>query len=803
MSKTKPQSLVQYEEAGLPLIPLHRWDRRTAKGGELGKAPIDANWPEREYKYSQIKLHMEEGKNVGVRLGDGWGVIDVDPRNGGSASLKRLTEFYKMSLKNYGHVITGRGDGGMHIYVRIPKGFRGRAKSEELPGVDFKHHPGMQVVAAGSVHPESQGLYTWGPTPLQNSEMLPDAVLKLFEVKRPPAALQGEGDETFGCIAPEQIAASLSALDPQEFRDHEDWLALMMSVHWLSGGQARTEWIDWSTNDPTYSDDGETIGTRWDSLSAEGGFAKRVVKGGFLYKCLYDRNLGQHAPRISASRDFADIDDEDLAGDSVADMSAEAKVLKVMNERHAVVSLAGSSFITRRTMRRDIRGRSIGTIEYCMPRDMRLMYQNKHITHTVPTANGEATKRANWFDFWVEHPSRREYESVTFAPESPPVIENADGSQTLNLWEGFALDPEHPGSGDWSLLDRMIFEAVCNGDPQLYEYLLNWIAYSYQHRARPQGVAVVMRGPKGVGKGTLARAWLEPWGIHGAATDDGEDIFGRFNAALEYKCGIFLDEAFWAGDRTMAGKIKARITEPQIRVEQKHQPQRWANNYLKIMIASNDEFVVPATTGERRFVIVDVNRSFKGDHTFWAELNAQLDNGGIQAFFHDMMKRPLGNWRPEANRIITDAEREQARYSLGEIADWWIDLLHRGELPGQIGDWARSPVWVPISSLRDHFDAYLGGRRGDWAYQFEQRFGWKLRDVLGGSDLQIKKVRLPDTDEFLELPRLGDGRVRCYQIPAIDVCKKTACELFGKNLFHREEEGASKSDEDFNPYDLI
>ena len=800
MSKTKPSSLGQYEEAGLPLIPLHRWDRKTAKGKELGKAPIDANWPETSYGFAEMRLHMEEGKNVGARLGGGWAVLDIDPRNGGTASLKRLTEFYKMNLKNYGHVITGRGDGGMHIYVRLPDGYRGRAKTEELPGVDFKHHPGMQVVAAGSVHPETQGVYSWGSTPLQNTDPIPDAVLKLFEVKRPPAALQGEGDQTFNCIGPEQIKVSLSALDPADFRDHEEWLALMMSVHWLSGGQARTEWVNWSTGDELFADDGEQIEYRWDSLSSEGGFAKRVVKGGFLYKCLFDRGLGQYAPRISASRDFSEINDEDLVGDSVQDLSEEAKTLKTMNDRHAVVSLAGSSFITRRTLRQDTKGRSLGTIEYCLPRDMRLMYQNKHLTHTVPTASGEATKRTNWFDFWVEHPSRREYESVTFAPESPPVIQNPDGSQTLNLWEGFAMDPENPGNGDWGLLDRMILEAVCNGDHQLYKYVLDWIAYSYQHRARPQGVALVMRGPKGVGKGTLARAWLEPWGLHGAATDDGEDIFGRFNAALEYKCGIFLDEAFWAGDRSIGAKIKARITEPQIRIEQKHQPQRWANNNLKIMIASNDEFVVPATTGERRFVIVDVNRAFKGDHQFWEDLNHQMDNGGIQAFFHDMMKRPLGKWRPEANRIITDAEREQARYSLGEIADWWIDLLHRAELPDQIGDWARSPVWVPVGSLRDHFDTHLGSRRGDWAFQFEQRFSWRLRDAIGSGSLQIKKIRLPDTEEFMHLPRLGDGRTRCFQIPSLQACRKVACEMFGKSLFDDEEQDDG---EDFDPMDLI
>ena len=62
------------------------------------------------------------------------------------------------------------------------------------------------------------------------------------------------------------------------------------------------------------------------------------------------------------------------------------------------------------------------------------------------------------------------------------------------------------------------------------------------------------------GKGTLAREWLSLWGLHGIATDDGDDLFGKYNADMEYKCGVFLDEAFWAGDKKTLGKVKARIT---------------------------------------------------------------------------------------------------------------------------------------------------------------------------------------------------------------------------------------------------
>lgn len=43
------------EEAGMELVPLHRWDSkradpRTGRSREMGKAPTDANWTRRPYR---------------------------------------------------------------------------------------------------------------------------------------------------------------------------------------------------------------------------------------------------------------------------------------------------------------------------------------------------------------------------------------------------------------------------------------------------------------------------------------------------------------------------------------------------------------------------------------------------------------------------------------------------------------------------------------------------------------------------------------------------------------------------------
>lgn len=63
---------------------------------------------------------------------------------------------------------------------------------------------------------------------------------------------------------------------------------------------------------------------------------------------------------------------------------------------------------------------------------------------------------------WFQHPARRQYKEVIFAPNSCP-----DGY--FNLWRGFAVQPR---PGDWSLLKRHILEVICSGNANHARYLL-------------------------------------------------------------------------------------------------------------------------------------------------------------------------------------------------------------------------------------------------------------------------------------------------------------------------------------------
>lgn len=269
------KALEAYDPAEFTLIPLHRHDETRTKKGvsrKVGKAPLDFNWTTRDYDSRKTLARcLKENRNVGVRLTEEQLAIDVDPRNGGAEGFAQLCADAGLVEEDFPRVKTGSD--GLHVLMSKPSGLPIVDTIPEYPGIEFKSR-GRQIVAAGSVHPDTGKTYEWIEEPSFGLPPAPQALLEL--IKRPERSSDVKGG---GQYTQEQIARALEAFDVTEFRDHDKWLTLMMACHHGSNGNARQEWIDWSTGDPLYQHDADIIGRRWDSLHTKkpGGITYRTL----------------------------------------------------------------------------------------------------------------------------------------------------------------------------------------------------------------------------------------------------------------------------------------------------------------------------------------------------------------------------------------------------------------------------------------------------------------------------------------------------------------------------------------------
>jgi hypothetical protein len=278
-------------------------------------------------------------------------------------------------------------------------------------------------------------------------------------------------------------------------------------------------------------------------------------------------------------------------------------------------------------------------------------------------------------DHWLSHRQRRQYEGIEFAPA---------GAQLgyYNLWRGFSVEPR---AGDCSLFLDHIRDNVAQGDVNLYNWVVGWFAQIVQQPTEKVGTALCLRGKQGVGKTKVGQIVGSLFEDHYSLVADPRYIVGQFNAHMAQLLLLHADEAFWAGEKRAEGKLKDLVTGLNHFLEFKGIDPITVKNLIRLFVTGNQDWLVPAGFGERRFAVIDVGEEHKEDHPYFAAIDAQMNEGGREALLHYLLNFDLSTVNL---RVIpkTEALLEQIIDTATPEQAWWLDTLKRGELPWGVLD---------------------------------------------------------------------------------------------------------------------
>ena len=151
----------------------------------------------------------------------------------------------------------------------------------------------------------------------------------------------------------------------------------------------------------------------------------------------------------------------------------------------------------------------------------------------------------------------------------------------------------------------------------------NWVAYALQNPGKPAEVALVFKGGRGTGKGVFGRTLKNIFGQHGRHISSATHLAGHFNAHLADCALLFADEAFWPGDKSAEGTLKRLITEPTLFIERKGVDAFELPNALKVVMATNEEWAIPAGIDERRFAVFAVSDESRQRDDYFGPLYAE------------------------------------------------------------------------------------------------------------------------------------------------------------------------------------
>jgi hypothetical protein len=426
--------------------------------------------------------------------------------------------------------------------------------------------------------------------------------------------------------------------------------------------------------------------------------------------------------------------------------------LRYMNGKYAVVKEGGKTLVAAKKYDSVLERESI---EFQSLTSFKEFYCNRYVT-TGMRNRQPVTEPLG--DFWVKHPMRKQFEQVVFKPE-------AETPGSLNLWRGWGLEDK---PGDWSMMQEHLYDNVCKKSKADYDYLLRWMAKMVQQPGSPAEVAIVTIGKRGTGKSIVAKALGKIFGAHHMAVSNARHVVGNFNYHLRDVVFLFLDEAFWAGDKQHESVLKTLITEPFLVVEGKGKDAITAPNVLHIMMASNSDWVVPAGLEERRFAVFEVADTRMQDTQFFGQMSAQMKAGGYSAMFHDLKHLPLDGFEIRTipkNQSLLD----QKIHSLGREQAWWFQKLVFGKILASDENW---PELVACEWMYDDYCKTLDKARVN-RKSLEVEFSMKMKKLFPREEFQRESavLNITRTNQFGEsVPdRL---RTYAYRVPPLEECRR-------------------------------
>ncbi len=353
---------------------------------------------------------------------------------------------------------------------------------------------------------------------------------------------------------------------------------------------------------------------------------------------------------------------------------------------------------------------------------------------------------------WMKSKNRRDYHGIVFAP-------NQDNPKVYNVWRGFAVTspttpPTPEGQRALDLFLAHIRENVCGGNLEWNRWVLAFFAHLIQKPEKKPGVALVLRGRKGVGKNVVTDCIFRLLGDHALLAANRRYLSGNFNAHLENKLLLVLDEAFWSGDKASEGILKDLITGSTHQIERKGYDPYPVANLVRVVIFGNEEWIVPATDDERRFAVFNVSDAKRGDREFFGLIkDGMFEHGGDQLLFKYLSEFDLRgvdvNVAPD-----TDALMSQKEHTLGLLESWWLASLKSGSIGGV--DW---PLEMPKEQFRNAFYDEMKSQNVRSRLPNATHFGRQFKNMAPSSSND-------------KLKREGELSYRVYDIAPLEVARQ-------------------------------
>lgn len=279
------------------------------------------------------------------------------------------------------------------------------------------------------------------------------------------------------------------------------------------------------------------------------------------------------------------------------------------------------------------------------------------------------------------------YGEMRFSPFGAKMEYDWTDKKIFNTFTGFVnqFDPNFAiDDSKFARFFEHIRGAWCNDDVKLFEFTVKLLAYMVQFPNLKTAVAMIVMGPEGLGKNFVMELWRDY--VIGKSyfleTSSIESITNKFNASLEGNLMVVLNEAAKVNKSVEANKaqevVKDLITEKHRRYERKGQEAYMGDCYNNVIMFSNNDYVVRASTEMRRFVFYKGSGRFIGkelEHFAPIKKDFEENDAGIH-LYHYLMSIDLKGFHPQRSAPTTAVKEKLKQAAIEKPIQWIIACIN-------------------------------------------------------------------------------------------------------------------------------
>lgn len=341
---------------------------------------------------------------------------------------------------------------------------------------------------------------------------------------------------------------------------------------------------------------------------------------------------------------------------------------------------------------------------------------------TYKNSEGEAIpirKTMNVFQEWLGWTQANRKGVVVFDP-SPNASQ-----RDYNLWTGYKAASFGIIQCDHYLdtWNEYLYNALAPGEDAAAEYIENWLAQMIQIPWFKPGVAVAAASKgKGTGKSILAEMVRNMIGKHYIRIFAKHQLIGQFTGHLADKMFANAEESCFVGDSAANNALKNLITSETQVVENKGKDAYEVDSFVRLYVTSNEEHFVNASGDERRWLIVNNDKSqYKQNTEFFGKLAMSDNKTGeiykdrIATLFNYLLTKDISNFDvrkvPETEAMLIQKQLSASpmesfhRYLIsGDFESERMDLL--GNVGAAFHKEEKGELWIRKDVFKAEFDHY-------------------------------------------------------------------------------------------------